>query len=238
MCRVLSVHRSGYYDWLHTPTGPRAREDQRLLGLTKHHWLASGGVYGYRKVTLNLREAGETCSRHRVRRLMNAEGLRAQVGYGSKPRYRGGPVGVVGNVLNRAFTPQAPNAVWATDITYIRTYEGWLFLAAVMDLYSRQTAGWATSPTDDQRPGAASPGDGGLAAQARRRSAGPLRPGLPVHQQRLAVVPEGTPDAAQHEPSWELPRQRRGGELLQCLEEGEDQAADLPDAGRSDVVSV
>ena len=147
MCRVLGVHRSGYHAWLCTPTSRRAREDQRLLGLAKHHWLASGGVYGYRKVTLDLREAGETCSRHRVHRLMKIEGLRAQVGYGSKPRYRGGPVGAVGNVLNRAFAPQAPNAVWATDITYIRTYEGWLFLAAVMDLYSRQIVGWATSPT-------------------------------------------------------------------------------------------
>lgn len=67
----------------------RAREDQRLLGLIKHHWLASGTVYGYRKITLDLREAGETCSRHRVRRLMQTEGLRAQVGYGSKPRFVG-----------------------------------------------------------------------------------------------------------------------------------------------------
>jgi putative transposase len=147
MCRVLGVHRSGYYAWMRTGASTRAREDQRLLGLIKHHWLTSGTVYGYRKITLDLREAGETCSRHRVRRLMQAEGLRAQVGYGSKPRYRGGPVGVVGNVLNRDFAPSAPNTVWVTDITYIRTYEGWLFLAAVMDLYSRQIVGWATSAT-------------------------------------------------------------------------------------------
>lgn len=73
----------------------RKREDDRLLGLIKHHWLASGGVYGYRKVTMDLRESGETCSRHRVLRLMRTEGLRAEVGYGSKPRFRGGPVGVV-----------------------------------------------------------------------------------------------------------------------------------------------
>jgi putative transposase len=104
-------------------------------------------VYGYRKVTLDLREAGETCSRHRVRRLMKAEGLRAQVGYGGKPRHRDDPLGLVGNVLKREFAPQAPKAVWVTDITYIRSYEGWLFLAAVMDLYSRQIVGWATSPT-------------------------------------------------------------------------------------------
>lgn len=78
---------------------------------------------------------------------MQAGGLRAQVGYGSKPRHRGGPVGLVANVLNRDFAPDAPNKVWVTDITYIRTYEGWLFLAAVMDLYSRQIVCWATQPT-------------------------------------------------------------------------------------------
>ena len=145
MCRMLGVHRSGYYAWVRQSASLREREDQRLLGLIKHSWLASGGVYGHRKITLDLREAGETCSRHRVQRLMKAEGLRAQVGYGSKPRHRGGPVGAVDNVLNRDFAPDAPNKVWVTDITYIRTYEGWLYLAAVMDLYSRQIVGWATA---------------------------------------------------------------------------------------------
>jgi len=147
MCRVLVVHRSGYYAWLRQQASAREREDERLLGRIKHFWLASGAVYGHRKITVDLRETGETCSRHRVRRLMKREGLRAQVGYGSKPRFRGGPVGVVGNVLDRAFTPTAPNKVWVTDITYLRTYEGWLFLAAVMDLYSRQVVGWAMHPT-------------------------------------------------------------------------------------------
>ena len=66
MCRVLGVHRSGYYAWLRGPASVREREDQRLLSLIKHHWLASGGVYGYRKITVDLREAGESCSRHRV----------------------------------------------------------------------------------------------------------------------------------------------------------------------------
>lgn len=147
MCRVLGVQRSGYYTWLRCGPSERDREDQRLLGLIKHYWLASGAVYGYRKITLDLREAGERCSRHRVRRLMKLEGLRAQIGYGSKPRHRGGPVGVVDNVLNRDFAPEAPNKFWVTDITYIRTYEGWLFLAAIMDLYSRQIVGWATQAT-------------------------------------------------------------------------------------------
>ncbi|KVM90590.1 hypothetical protein WJ62_03035 [Burkholderia diffusa] len=99
-----------------------------MPGLIKHSWLASGGVYGYRKVTVDLRESGETCSRHRVHCLMKGEGLRAEVGYGSKPGYRGGPVGVIANVLNREFAPIAPNRGRVTDI---RTYEGWLYLAAV-----------------------------------------------------------------------------------------------------------
>ncbi|WP_329856299.1 IS3 family transposase [Stenotrophomonas muris] len=173
MCRVLGVQRSGYYAWLRHGASAREREDQRLLGLIKHHWLASGTVYGYRKITLDLREAGEQCSRHRVLRLMRAEGLRAQVGYGRKPRHRGGPAGVVANVLNRDFGPQAPNKVWVTDITYIRTYEGWLFLAAVMDLYSRQIVGWATASTMTSDPVLQA-----LVAAAWRRKPGP---GVMVH---------------------------------------------------------
>ena len=67
--------------------------------------------------------------------------------HGRKPRYRGGSVGVATNVLNRDLAPEAPNNVWVTNITYIRTYEGWLLLAPVMDLYSRQIVGWAMAPT-------------------------------------------------------------------------------------------
>ena len=148
MCRVLKVHRSGYYAWLHSPVSERSRADQRLLGLIKHQWLESGGVYGHRKIATDLREIGEGCSRHRVRRLMKNEGLRAQVGYGKRPRPRSGPEGTVaGNVLARAFTVPAPNRAWVTDITYIRTYEGWLFLAVVLDLFSRQIVGWAMRST-------------------------------------------------------------------------------------------
>lgn len=204
MCRVLGVQRSGYCVWLRHGASAREREDQRLLGLIKHHGLASGTVYGCRKITLDLREAGEHCSRHRVLRLMKAEGLRAQVGYGRKPRHRGGPVGVVTNVLNRSFAPQVPNRVWITDITYIRTYEGWLFLAAVMDLYSRQIVGWATAPTMTSDLVLQAWGGGRVATQAGPGRRGALRAGLSVHQQRLAVVPESAPDGAEHESAWEL----------------------------------
>lgn len=150
MCRVLEVHRSGYYAWLTSPLSLRAKEDLRLLGLIKHSWLASGSLYGYRKVTLDLRDLGEPSSRHRIGRLMAAEGLRAQVGYGKQPRSHGGAVhAVADNVLNREFNVAEPNRAWVTDITYIRTHEGWMYLAVVMDLYSRQIVGWAMRPNQE-----------------------------------------------------------------------------------------
>lgn len=148
MCRVLGVHRSGYYAWLKEPASARDKDDRRFLGLIKHSWLESGSVYGHRKVTTDLRELRETCSRHRVARLMKSEGLRAMVGYGRRPRPLSGPVGSVSkNVLARGFKVSEPNRVWVTDITYIRTYDGFLYLAVVLDLFSRQVVGWATRPT-------------------------------------------------------------------------------------------
>ena len=148
MCRVLRVHRSGYYAWLRAPLSDRAKADLELLGLVKQQWLESDGVYGHRKIASDLRELGQRCSRHRVRRLMKNEGLRAQIGYGKRPRKRSGPEGTVaGNVLDRAFSTTSPNQAWVTDITYIRTYEGWLFLAVVLDLFSRQVVGWAMRST-------------------------------------------------------------------------------------------
>ena len=144
MCRVLRVNRAGYYAWLQSPMSERAKEDERLLGLIKHQWLASGSVYGHRKVTKDLRDLGERCSRHRVHRLMRTEGLRAQVGYGRKPRFSGGPeCAAATNVLDRQFDVTAPDTVWASDFTFIRTHEGWVYLAVVLDLFSRQVIGWA-----------------------------------------------------------------------------------------------
>jgi putative transposase len=121
--------------------------DQRLLGLIKHAWLESGGVYGYRKIHDDLRELGEACGKHRVARLMRLEGLRSQTGYRRRPgRYGGKPPAASPNHLERRFNVTEPNKVWVTDITYIRTYEGWLYLAVVLDLFSRQVIGWSMKP--------------------------------------------------------------------------------------------
>lgn len=126
-------------------------EDKRLLGHIRHSWLESGSVYGYRKVTDDLRDLGETCSERRVYRLMRDEKLRSQTGYHRRPGKRGGSIAdIAPNYLQQQFTVEAPNRVWVTDITYIRTHEGWLFLAAVLDLFSRQVIGWSMGPRMDR----------------------------------------------------------------------------------------
>ncbi len=144
LCLTLKVHPSGYYAWLSEPQSARAKDDQRLLGLIKHSWLESGGVYGYRKIHDDLREVGEDCGRHRVARLMRLEGLRSQTGYRRRPgKYGDKPAVASPNLLKRQFDVVESNKVWVTDITYIRTYEGWLYLAVVLDLFSRQVVGWS-----------------------------------------------------------------------------------------------
>ncbi|WP_432652499.1 IS3 family transposase [Pseudoalteromonas luteoviolacea] len=146
MCKVLSVQRSGFYAWMSNPKSKRELEDERLTGLIKHSWLESGCVYGYRKVTSDLRDLGEACSKHRVAKLMKLAGIKAQVGYKKhKGHYSGKPAVVADNVLDRQFAVTTPNRYWVTNITYIRTHEGWLYLAVVLDLYSRAVVGWSMS---------------------------------------------------------------------------------------------
>jgi len=146
LCRTMRVNRSGYYAWIKEPKSPRQREDDRLTGLIKQSWLESGCLYGYRKVHADLRYLGETCGHNRVARLMRLAGLQAQVGY-RKPRYQCGKVAnLADNHLQQDFDAQHPNQAWVTDITYIRTYEGWLYLAVVIDLFSRQVVGWSMQP--------------------------------------------------------------------------------------------
>lgn len=146
LCRLLDVHHSGFYAWRDNPLSQRAREDRRLTGLIKQFWLESGAVYGYRKVFRDLREHGEGCGHNRVHRLMKQVGIRAQVGY-RRPRHKSGrPHVVTPNRLQRQFSTGSPNEAWVTDITYIRTHEGWLYLAVVVDLFSRRIIGWSMQP--------------------------------------------------------------------------------------------
>ena len=147
MCRVLGVHRSGFYAWLHKPLSDRAIEDRRLLTLIRASYAASGGVYGAPRIFLDLRETGEACGKHRVERLMRVNKIKAIRGY-KVPRPMGGRASVIApNTLKREFQVTHPNRVWVTDITYIRTWQGWLYLAAVMDLFARKIVGWSMKPT-------------------------------------------------------------------------------------------
>ncbi len=143
LCRLLEVHPSGYYAWQKQPYSAGTIVNQRLTGLIKQFWLQSGAVYGYRKIHCDLRDIGEQCGQNRVYRLMRAAGLRAQVGY-RRPRHRSGPASVLApNRLQRKFEVANPNDTWVTDITHIRTHQGWLYLAVVIDLYSRKVVGWS-----------------------------------------------------------------------------------------------
>lgn len=147
MCKILEVAQSCYYEWLQKPISNRAQEDARLLRLIRASFVASHGIYGAPRVFLDLREAGETCSKHRVERLMRQAGLRALHGYRTRRVSVSKPSVIIPNVLQRQFTVTRPNRAWVTDITYIRTWQGWLYLAVVIDLFSRKVVGWATRST-------------------------------------------------------------------------------------------
>lgn len=147
MCRVLKVARAGFYAWLHEPESDRVREDRRLLELIRQSYSASHGVYGARRVFGDLREVGETCGLHRVERVMRDHKIKALRGY-KKPRHIAGRPSIIApDRLQREFTVDSPNKVWVTDITYIRTWQGWLYLAVVVDLYARKVVGWSMKST-------------------------------------------------------------------------------------------
>lgn len=144
MCRMLCVHPSGFYAWLKRPFSKRAMEDKRQTDLLKDAWEESGKIYGYRKLHDDLLDQGETCSPNRVARLARLASIRAQIGYKRRPgKYGGRPAIAVDNRLNRQFEVGKPDQVWVTDITYIKTYEGFAYLAVVIDLYSRRVVGWS-----------------------------------------------------------------------------------------------
>ena len=144
MCRCLCIHPSGFYAWIKSPISKRARADARQTDLIRAAWKDSGKVYGYRKLHDDLLDQGETCCPNRVARLSRLAGIKAQIGYKRRPgNYGGKPSLVVDNRLDRQFDVDVPDKVWVTDITYIKTQEGFAYLAVVIDLYSRRVVGWS-----------------------------------------------------------------------------------------------
>jgi len=146
LCTTLGVSRSGYYAWRLRPSAARQREDEEVGEKVAAIFEAKRGCYGSPRIHRELRAEGCAVGRKRVARLMVKHGLKAR----HKRRFRtttdsrhGLPVAE--NILDRSFTADKPNAAWVTDITYIWTQEGWLYLAVILDLFSRRAVGWSMS---------------------------------------------------------------------------------------------
>jgi putative transposase len=145
MCRALGVNRTSFHDWERRPPSDRALEDAWLTEQIKQIHAAKRGVYGAPRIHAELRMAHRIrVSRKRVERLMRTAGIS-----GLAPRKRGRTtirvqgVRVADDLVKRRFRPSAPNVLWLADITYLRSWEGWLYLAAVQDAYSRAVVGWS-----------------------------------------------------------------------------------------------
>jgi putative transposase len=144
MCRVLGVSTSGFYAWQGRPVSQREQSNAQLLTQIQAIYTRSRETYGSPRIHAELHARGIVCSRGRVARLMRLNGVVAR----RRKRYKvttkvDAQLPVAPNVLAREFTADRPNAKWLADITYIDTYEGWLYLAAVLDVYSRRIVGWS-----------------------------------------------------------------------------------------------
>ena len=151
MCRVLAVSRSGYYAWENRKTSQREQTNHALLQKIKRVYRESDKSYGSPRIYRQLREEGEKYNRKRIVRLMRKHHIVAKKAPRRYPvttkQRKGTPMAP--NLLKQDFTAQRPNQKWVTDITYIDTAEGWLYLSVILDLYSRRIVGWAMSDRMD-----------------------------------------------------------------------------------------
>ena len=149
LCRALGVSRGGFYAWLTRPPSARTRSDEELSAKVRSSFLASDRTYGARRVWHDMLADGVSCGLHRIERLMRQQALKA------RPRRRRLPPdtgarsmnAIAPNVLDRTFQAPSANRKWVADFTYIWTAEGWLYVAAVVDLFSRRVVGWSMSAT-------------------------------------------------------------------------------------------
>lgn len=145
MCQVLGVSRSGYYAWYNRPESSRAQANKRLLVQIREEYQLSRKTYGSPRIHAALKRKGVTCSRKRVAGLMRLDQIAARRARRHIPRTTQRDPNAVPapNLLNQDFSSPGPDRKWVSDITYIDTAEGWLYLASVLDLYSRRVVGWA-----------------------------------------------------------------------------------------------
>jgi putative transposase len=147
MCGALGVSRGGFYAWLTRPRSKRSRSDEELSAKVRESFLASDRTYGARRVRKDLAADGVFSGLHRIERLMRLQALKARPRRRRLPPDLGiRPAGSIApNVLDRGFEASAPNRKWIADFTYVWTAEGWLYVAAVIDLFSRRVVGWSMS---------------------------------------------------------------------------------------------
>lgn len=144
MCRVLNVNRSGYYSYLGHGLSRRHEEDRRLLTMIREIWERSRGVYGSPRITAELRSWGNICGENRVARLMRENGIKSRTRKRFKTTTKSDHKHPLSeDLVGRDFSATDINQLWVSDITYIWTWEGWLYLAAVMDVFNREIVGWS-----------------------------------------------------------------------------------------------
>ncbi len=152
MCRLLKVSRSGFHDWRDREPSVSAKDNARLLRRITALHEARGGILGSPRITEDLHYQGNTCSKNRVARLMRSASLKGvpMKGRPKSPPSEPRPDGV-SNELAQDFAADEARTKWVTDITYVRTGEGWLYLCVVIDLFSKQVVGWSTSAIQDRQ---------------------------------------------------------------------------------------
>ena len=145
MCKVLEVSRSGYYAWLRRPISKQAEANRVLLRKIKTIHKENRGVYGSPRIHEALVQQNEICSKNRVARLMRVEGIRAKGKRKFRPQTTDSnhSFPIAENLIKQDFSVAGPNQLWLADITYIPTDEGWMYLASIIDAYSRLIVGWA-----------------------------------------------------------------------------------------------
>ena len=143
ICEALGVSRSGFYAWLSRPRSQRSLVDEAISALVRQSFIGSDRTYGARRVWRDVLSEGQRCGLHRIERLMRQQALRARPRRRGLPKDRGERGAIAGNLLDRQFQADLPNQKWVADFTYIWTAEGWLYVAVVLDLFSRRAVGWS-----------------------------------------------------------------------------------------------
>ena len=219
MCEALGVSRSGFYAWLSRPRSQRSLVDEVLGSQVRQSFLGSDRTYGARRVWHDVLALGQRCGLHRIERLMREQALRARPRRRGLPQDRGPRSAIADNVLGRQFQADAPNQKWVADFTYIWTAEGWLYAAAVLDLYSRRIVGWSMQDSMTSQLVA----DALMMAVWRRGKPVALLhhsdQGSPIHQRTLPGIAQGARHHLQHESRGRGLGQLGDGELLQFIED-------------------